>query len=223
MRTKIISALIGLSVIILSGAFDVSTLENGKPLVLEVTSFVEKSKLKSGDIIFQISASGQGKAIQLATHSKYTHCGIIYKEGNDYFVYEAVQPVKSTPLDEWIERGQKNHYVVKRLKNSDKIMNTQTLSKMKQVGEKYRGKNYDIYFGWSDEKIYCSELVWKIYKNGAGIELAKLQKLKDFDLSNDIVKTIMKERYGNKIPYNETVISPSDIYDSDLLTTVVSN
>ena len=32
-------------------------------------------------------------------------------------------------------------------------------------------KDYDLYFEWSDDKIYCSELVWKIYKNGADIEL----------------------------------------------------
>jgi hypothetical protein len=34
---------------------------------------------KNGDLIFQISTSGQSKAIQLATHSKYSHCGILYQ------------------------------------------------------------------------------------------------------------------------------------------------
>lgn len=32
---------------------------------------------KPGDIIFISNASGQGKAIQLATKSKYTHVGIV--------------------------------------------------------------------------------------------------------------------------------------------------
>ena len=33
---------------------------------------------KNGDIIFIVNPSGQGKAIQLATKSKYTHVGVIF-------------------------------------------------------------------------------------------------------------------------------------------------
>ena len=36
--------------------------------------------LQTGDIIFQTSNSNQSKAIQLATHSKYSHVGILYKK-----------------------------------------------------------------------------------------------------------------------------------------------
>lgn len=141
-----------------------------------------EQKLKSGDIIFQTSKSQQSKAIQLATHSKYSHVGIIYVENDKILVYEAVQPVKLTPLHEWINRGEKKHFVVKRLKESEKYLTSSNLMKMKSIGEKYIGKNYDIYFEWSDERIYCSELVWKIYKEAIGIEIGKLQTLKEFDL-----------------------------------------
>jgi len=64
---------------------------------------------------------------------------------------------------------------------------------MKDLGEKFKGKNYDIYFEWTDDKIYCSELVWKIYKEALDIEIGELQELREFDLSNDIVKNKMKE------------------------------
>jgi hypothetical protein len=37
------------------------------------------------------------------------------------------------------------------------------------------------------------------------------------------VKKKMKERYGNKIPLNEIVISPASIFNSELLVTVKSN
>jgi uncharacterized protein YycO len=131
-----------------------------------------------------------------------------------------VQPVKLTKLNEWIRRGENSHYVVKRLKDSDKHLTNENLKKMKDFGEKFKGKNYDIYFEWSDDKIYCSELVWKIYKEVLDIEIGDLQKLKDFDLTNDIVKNKMKERYGDKIPLDEKVISPSTMFDSDKLLTV---
>lgn len=92
--------------------------------------------------------------------------------------------------------------------------------KMFASARKMLGKNYDLYFGWSDDRIYCSELVWKIYQQGLGIELGKLQRLRDFDLTHPIVKSKLQERYGNFSPMNEKVISPVAIYQSVQLETV---
>lgn len=186
----------------------------------EVNKLTSNDKLKNGDLIFQTSLSSQSKAIQYATNSKYSHCGIIYNEKGKYYVFEAIQPVKLTPLDEWIARGKNGHFVIKRLKNADQILTVETLQKMKVEGDHFIGKNYDLTFEWSDDKIYCSELIWKIYQRAAGVELGKLEKLKDFDLTQETVRKKMKERYGTHIPLNETVISPSAIFNSDLLITV---
>lgn len=179
--------------------------------------------LKDGDIIFQESQSAQSKAVRLATHSRYSHCGIIYIKNGKAYVYEAIQPVKITPLKQWIKRGKDNHYVVKRLNNADLVLTPLVLKHMKEEGELLKGKNYDLTFEWSDKKIYCSELVWKIYKRGANIELGTLEHLKDFDLSDPVVKTKIKERYGNKIPLNEIVISPASIFNDPNLVTIFNN
>jgi uncharacterized protein YycO len=192
----------------------------------DTPGFVEKLlkyEIQNGDIIFQTSTSGQSKAIQIATGSKYSHMGIIYKQGDDYFVYEAVQPVKLTPLKDWINRGEKGHFVVKRIKNADRLLTPETLIKMKQIGDKFSGKDYDLYFEWSDTKMYCSELVWKIYKEAVGIEIGKLEKLGDFNLTNKLVKQKLAERYGDKIPKEELVISPAAMFNSDRLITVLKN
>lgn len=149
--------------------------------------------------------------------------GIIYKQGNDFFVYEAVQPVKLTPLNDWINRGENRHYVVKRIKDSENLLTPETLTKMKQIGEKYNGKDYDLYFEWSDSKIYCSELVWKIYKEAVGLEIGKLESLSDFNLTDESVKQKLKERYGDNIPKDELVISPASMFNSDQLITVLKN
>lgn len=189
----------------------------------EVKELVDNDEIKNGDLIFQTSLSQQSLAIQLATKSKYSHCGLIFKDQDKFYVFEAVQPVKRTPLDNWIARGQDAKYVIKRLKNADEVLTPQTLQKLKVEGEKLSGKNYDLTFEWSDEKIYCSELIWKIYKRATGIEIGKLEKISDFDLTNPAVKKKMRERYGNKIPTDEIVISPAAIFDSPLLMTVKSN
>ncbi len=184
---------------------------------------IDKSIIQNGDIIFQTSKSRQSKAIQLATKSKYSHIGIIYKKANAYYVFEAVQPVKLTKLDKWIKRGEGGKYVIKRLKNAKTILTVDKLSKMKKIGNEFMGKNYDLYFEWSDKKIYCSELVWKVYKRALGIEIGKLEKLEDFDLSNKIVRKKLEERYGKSIPMDELVISPAAIYNSNKLVSVFEN
>lgn len=225
MRKGIIIGLLGL--IIICGLYakrkyydPKQRFENAKK---EVKRLADNDKIKNGDLIFQTSLSGQSKAIQLATGSKYSHCGIIYIENGQYFVFEAVQPVKTTPLDKWIAHGEDGHYVIKRLKNADKVLTSETLEKMKVEGERFLGKNYDLTFEWSDDKIYCSELIWKIYKRAAGIEIGKLEKLRDFDLSNEIVKQKLIERYGDNIPQDEIVISPVAIFDSEFLIMIKEN
>jgi len=189
----------------------------------EVRKLTDRNELREGDLIFQTSLSRQSRAIQLATKSKYSHCGLIYKDGKEYYVFEAVQPIKRTPLDKWIARGKDGKYVIKRLKNADQVLTPATLAKMKQIGDAFNGKNYDLTFEWSDDKIYCSELIWKIYQRATGLEIGKTERLRDFDLTNEAVKQKMKERYGEKIPMNEIVISPAAIFGSELLITVKSN
>lgn len=179
--------------------------------------------IRSGDIIFQTSKSNQSKAIQLATNSKYSHMGIIYENEGQFFVYEAVQPVQLTPLKEWINRGENGHYVIKRLENADQILTSSAIAKMKQIGEQFKGKPYDIYFEWTNDKIYCSELVWKIYKQATGIEIGELEELSDFDLTSEVVKATMKERYGERIPMDMKVISPAAMFNSNKLVTVEYN
>lgn len=179
------------------------------------------TELKDGDIIFQTSQSQQCEAVRIATNSKFSHCGIIYQIDGKNYVYEAVQPVKTTPLEDWISHGEDNAVVVKRLKNAAEVLTPATLQKMKTYGKQFQNRDYDLYFEWSDKKIYCSELVWKIYKNGANIELCKLESLKNFNLSNPKVKEILAERYGNNIPLDEKVVAPSQLVDSDLLITVM--
>jgi uncharacterized protein YycO len=181
---------------------------------------LDYSILKDGDIIFQELESDQSKAIKLATHSRYTHVGIIFKLDGRYKVVEALDPVRITELGDFIKRGISGKCVIKRLKNYNSIINKMLVEKMKNRAMSFIGKRYDIYFEWDNNKLYCSELVWKIYHDSVGIKVGKLRKLKDFDLKSPEVKRIMKKRYGNKIPYNETVISPQDIFEADNLTVV---
>ncbi|SEW51110.1 YiiX family permuted papain-like enzyme [Chitinophaga arvensicola] len=190
----------------------------GKHLTKKVSAGIPA--VQEGDIIFQVSESDLSTAIQLATHSKYSHCGIIFKRDDQWYVYEALQPVRYTPLQQWINRGQRRHFVLKRLKDAATVLTPEVIGRMKTAGKQYNGKDYDAYFAWSDTRIYCSELVWKIYKAGTGLEIGELQTMRDFDLSSPAVKKIMKTLYGDHVPLEERIISPVSMFSSPLLVTV---
>jgi len=174
-------------------------------------------KVRDGDIIFQTSRSAQSVAIQRATHSPYSHMGIILHRNGKPHVFEAIATVRYTPLEQWIARGDGGRFVVRRLARA---MTPAELSKLRGSAKAYEGKPYDLYFEWSDERIYCSELVWKMYRGALGIEVGKSQKLREFDLADPAVKAKMRERYGTKVPLNERVISPAAMFESSLLETV---
>lgn len=176
-----------------------------------------KNALQDGDILFQDFESKQSAAIKLATHSPWSHCGVLFYEGRQPMVWEAVQPVKITPLKEWIARNDSSYYEVKRIKNRDTYLTAEVITRMKTEGRKHIDKAYDIYFGWGDNALYCSEFVWKLYHRAAGIEVGLRHPLVSYDLSHPAVKSIMTERYGDSIPVDELMVSPEDIYQADIL------
>lgn len=171
---------------------------------------------QEGDLVFQTSRSAQSIAIQKATHSPYSHVGIVlFRDGKPY-VFEAVQPVKFTPLEAWIRRGKQGRFVAKRVR---KPLSPAALAAMHRLAARYVGRPYDLTFEWSDQRMYCSELVWKLYK-GAGITLAPLSRLGTFDLGDPEVRHILHQRYGSHVPLDEPVIAPSALFASPLLGTV---
>ena len=141
-------------------------------------------------------------------------------EGGKAFVVEASSVVKKTALDEWENKGIDHHFVIKRLSNAAQVITPAALEKMKSIGKTFMGKVYDSKFEWADTKIYCSELVWKIYERALGIKIGETQSLRDFDLSNKKVYNILNKRHHGKIPYDEKVITPKAIFDSGLLVIV---
>ncbi len=183
----------------------------------------DSAHVEEGDLIFHTSRSAQSQAIQRATHSPYSHMGmVLYRDGHA-FVLEAGKTVQWTPLAQWIARGNVGHYVVKRLRDSDTLLTTEARQKLRSEALRLHGRRYDAAFGWSDERIYCSELVWKAYQRALGLRIGDLQKLRDFDLSDAAVQAKLKERYGNQIPMGEDVISPAAMFASPLLIEVGRN
>lgn len=182
----------------------------------------DPSVLRDADLVFQTSRSSQSAAVSLATRSRYTHMGIVHVRDGKPFVYEAVGPVKLTPFAEWVARGENGHVVVKRLSTA---IEPATLTRMKQVAESFDGKPYDLRFQWDDSAIYCSELVYKIYDAGAGIQIGEKKPAREFDLSSPEVQKKLRERFGKKAKFDpdEPIVSPQSMFDDPDLVTVFEN
>lgn len=176
-------------------------------------------ELKDGDIIFHTSKSSQSKMLQIATNSNITHVGVIFFKSGKPYVFEAVSPVKITPLQQFINRGVGSRFSIKRTKTP---ISSSELKIMMEYGKRQIGKPYDLKFEWSNDKIYCSELVWKIY-HYAGIRLCDVKTFSDFNLNRSIVMEAIQSRYNGKFNINEFVVAPIDLYYSDKLKTVYSN
>jgi hypothetical protein len=177
-------------------------------------------QLKDGDVIFQTSLSSQSQVIQRATQSRWTHMGIILTHDGRRMVFEASDVVRFTPVNVWVKRGKDSRYTVKRLKNADALLNAFTVEKLQNVAARFEGRPYDPHFDWSDDRLYCSELVWKIIDRALGVEVGSLQKLSDFHLEDTVVRARLQERYGEATPLDESVISPEQMYRSELLETI---
>lgn len=203
---------LGLALALLASA--VPSANGGKTLAKDAPAATE---LHDGDLIFQRSQSPQCAAITAATGSPYTHVALVFIDDGRPVVYEAVQPVKRTPLAEWIRRGEGGHFVVKRLKGTSAV----DADALRREVEPMLGRDYDWLFEWCDERLYCSELVWKAYQRGAGIVLAELRTMAEFDLEHEVVRPIVRQRWGDQPPLGMQVIAPSDLFESPLLETVL--
>ena len=173
---------------------------------------------QDGDIIFQTSNSSQSEAIQLATQSRYSHVGIVYIDAQGHpQVYEASGPVGFRSLKQWIKQGENQNYTVMRPSTP---LDRKQVKAMKTYGAQLQGRPYDHLFRWSDTKMYCSELVWKIYYFGAGIVLSTPRRFEEYNFESPHVKETLKRRWGDKIRWTEKVVAPSDLADSPLLKVV---
>ena len=77
----------------------------------------------------------------------------------------------------------------------------------------YTGRPYDFRYRMDDEKIYCSELLYKGFRKTYGEELGKPKKLGDMNWKL-YVKTIMKYE-GGPVPPDRQIISPRAVSEAE--------
>ena len=169
-------------------------------LLLGCNNRKDITNLQEGDIVFIESQSSQSPYIKIGTMSKWTHCGVVVNTPDGMKVLEASKTVKLTPFNSFIGRAKNENWCIKRPK--------QKLKKPINYN-KYIGQPYDLEFKFNNGKMYCSELVWLVYKE-QGIELCKPRKVSSFIMTRiPKVKKLMNKR---NIQMNQEAVAPVDIY-----------
>lgn len=173
--------------------------------------------LRPGDIIFQDIHGKLFRVIEDVSGSRLTHCGIVVRHAGEWYVLEAVGPVMLTPLKEWVHRGIGSRFLVMRLKPQFQA----GIPAMIRAAYTYLNRPYDIQYEWDDEKIYCSELVYKAAAAGLGVELAPRRRLGDLNWQRhqSFIRTIS----GGDLPLDRRMVTPGDLANSDKLALVFSN
>ena len=163
---------------------------------------------QTGDLIFQTEIGrSQALAIQAATLSPYNHVGVVVKEGDKFYVYEAHGPVKKISLKKYVHRkGTGSRFVVYR---HDDI-NQKHYTKIKRYVKRQVGKPYDSYLRWSNSSIYCSELGYKAL-GSAGLELNEPNKIKDLKFATSVGKLIPNGYKLNSLKTEDYVVAPSHL------------
>ena len=174
-------------------------------------------KLLEGDLIFQKSTGFAGEVFRELSGSAWTHVGVLQDVAGKWYVAEAYKPVGLTAIDKFLVRGENGDFIVARVKASlVDLSQDANQRKFKKSLHGYFAKQYDTFFAWSDERMYCSELVWKAFRDAFALQLGPLQRLRDFNLTGPLATQLIAEykASGGEINYDETVVSPQSLLES---------
>lgn len=130
--------------------------------------------LREGDILFQsLPHSPLVDTIEGVSCSPYSHCGIVARSRDRWVVIEAIGPVRETSISDWIAQGRGEWFAAYRLNPALSAKIPEILTEAR----KFLGRPYDIHYRFDDERIYCSELIFKAVKNATGCTLGKIERL----------------------------------------------
>jgi hypothetical protein len=173
---------------------------------------------REGDLIFQsLPQNDLVNAIEGATRSPYSHVGIVIRSQDAWYVREALGVVHDTRLGDFLGRGREGKYDVYRLKPEY----TSTIPRIIEATNEYLGLPYDARYRMDDEFIYCSELIYKAYKNTTNKELGELVELGSLDWGK--YETIITSLEGGPVPVHRQMITPRDLAKAEQLRLVYSS
>lgn len=182
----------------------------GKIIVFSWLIFAEAyAAVRAGDILLQPLKCWSCTLIEQQENSDYSHIGIYLGDGMVAEAYAA--GVKTIAFSEFMAKTEPGMSVrVRRLRNPPKGLDR----KIKAGIKAYIGLPYDRYFLWTDQKIYCSELLYKLL-----VPIVRLDDLAPKPMLFDQNPEYWDRYFNGNTPRGELGISPEDFnLSSDFIT-----
>ncbi len=170
---------------------------------------------QEGDLLFQsLNKVPLVEAIEGCTHSPWSHCGILHRTPQGWVVLKAIGPVRQTPLLDWLNQARDQRFAAYRLNDALQPK----IPDIIRAAKTWLGRPYDIRYDLDDQKIYCSELIYKACQKATGETLGKLQKLGDLNWKpyRKLIETIEQ----GPAPLARLMITPRSLSEATQLTKV---
>lgn len=167
---------------------------------------------QNGDLVFQpLPRDLLIEAIEGATHSPYSHCGAVVKKDGSWTVIQALGDVHYIPLYSWIAQGRWGKFAVYRLRPGY----SRSIPRFLEELDRLTGLSYDIHYRMDDDALYCSELIYKAYRQAAGTGLGRLVTLGELDWQP--FEGVIKKLEGGTIPLERVMITPKHLSEAPQL------
>lgn len=206
----------------------VSVLQDCQQSINPLSTKIEFSIFKNGDLIFVADTSAFSSAVIESTDGIFSHVGIIQRVADTLFVLEAIpkEGVVKTAMEKFIADAPKDEngraaIKVKRLSR----LPDQTKDSLQFIADKavekalsFIGTPYDFAFLEGVENIYCSELVYEsfLHRNEHLFSLIPM----NFKDSTGVVSPYWTEYYKKMnlpVPQDWPGTNPNSIFNSALL------
>tara|TARA_Y100001934_G_scaffold170643_1_gene202565 strand:+ start:2206 stop:2790 length:585 start_codon:yes stop_codon:yes gene_type:complete len=174
----------------------------------------ERYQPREGDIVFQALPLEDDliQAIEGVTESTYSHVGVLLKRDTEWIVIEASRPgVIYTPFDEWKTKGRDGRWAAYRLKATYQDNITQFLGELQQ----HIGKPYDFKYELTEDKLYCSELIYHAWRSSTGEQMGELKKIGELNWKP--YREVIEKYNQASVPVERQVISPIELSKADQL------
>jgi len=160
--------------------------------------------LHEGDLVFRRGKSIESFAVvHVEKNSEYSHVGIIVMEGEKPFVIHAepaensvkTDLVRKEPLISFLDPEKASHFAIYR-SHLDRQSLTRVIAQARIFY--YQKCRFDNAFDLrTDQNLYCTELVFKAYRQGDQRINSLLQKLKEVNILLDKRKILMPGAFIN--------------------------
>jgi hypothetical protein len=143
--------------------------------------------VKNGDIIFRNGTDEVSRAARSMNRSdtSFSHCGFVLVENDSVFVYHAIggiynpsQRLRRDPIDSFCIPPETDRFAIYRYD----LQRSQSDSLVRLIRRHYdAGLKFDMYFNFlSDDKMYCSEFVFKCLDRSLSDSLSHIIRAREW-------------------------------------------